>query len=117
MKTLAIKDRDIFLDENGNIAVATELDGVANKCTSLLQTIQGEWILDKTVGIPYLTDIFTINIQEATVRNIFDNAILTVPDVTGIVSSSTVLDRITRRFAYAARIQTIHGQTEITTNG
>jgi hypothetical protein len=115
MKTLSVdSNHDIHLDRNGNIAIADELEGLRQKVESVLRLIRGEWVLDKTVGVPYMESVFVLGATEGTVKNVYDKAILDVPEVVGITNSTGVLDRPRRKFYYTAQVQTIYGRLDIT---
>lgn len=114
MKTLAIDESgDIYLDAKGNIAVVDGLEGLRQKVMSVLKMIRGEWVLDITAGVPYMDSILIKGADEGTVRNIYDKAILEVEGVVAIANSSGVLDRVTRRYSYAADVRTIYGKLEV----
>jgi hypothetical protein len=118
MKTIALKNGDLYLDADGNIAVVDGIEAVRQSVVTLLQMIKGEWVLDVTQGIPYMQEIFIINASESSVKNIYDKAVLSVDGVVTLLQSSGIItDRAQRKFSYAATVQTIYGKMEITTNG
>jgi len=115
MKTLAVNDSgEIYLDEKGNIAVVDDLEGLRQKVMSVLKMIRGEWVLDVTAGVPYMESILIKGADEATVKNIYDKAILEVDGVIAITESSGVLERRTRRYSYSATVSTIYGRLGVT---
>lgn len=52
---------DLTLDDSGNIAVVLEPDSLAQDAASAIQTYLGEYYLDVTVGVPWLTQILGVN--------------------------------------------------------
>jgi hypothetical protein len=95
---------DLVLDASGNIASATEPYSLAQDAASAIKTFLGECYWDTTVGIPYLTAIFTgVPPSVTALKQMFINAALTVPDV---VSAQCFLVEATGRI--------ITGQIQVT---
>lgn len=73
---------DLVLDSNGNIAVASEPYSLAQDAASAIKTFLGECYWDTTLGVDYFNLIFKGPPPSiATLKQIFVNAALTVPDV------------------------------------
>jgi hypothetical protein len=73
---------DLALDASGNIAVATEPYSLAQDAASAIKTFLGECYWDTTQGIDYLTLVFKGPPPSiSTLKQLFVNAALTVPDV------------------------------------
>jgi hypothetical protein len=73
---------DLVLDANGNIALATEPYSLAQDAASAILTFLGECYWDTTVGLPWLTQIFTGQPQSmALLKARLIAAAETVPDV------------------------------------
>lgn len=88
---------------------------VAQAVLTRLRLIQGEWFLDQTAGTPYNTDILGAG-TESTRDIALQAVILETQGVTEIVDYASYLDPATRQFTVAATINTIYGQTTITTD-
>jgi hypothetical protein len=73
---------DLVLNAAGNIAVAAEPYSLAQDAASAIKTFIGECYWDTTIGIPYLTQVFTGNPPSVSLlKQLFVEAALTVPDV------------------------------------
>lgn len=92
------------MDANGNIAVATEPYSLAQDAASAIKTFAGECYFDTTIGVPYLSRIFTGNPPSvSTLKQLLVTAALTVPGV----ASATV-------FLTSANARGISGQVQVT---
>jgi hypothetical protein len=115
MRVVSVNDdHDIYLDGAGNLAVASDLEGLRQKVTSVLRTIRGEWILDIRYGVPYMEEIFIKGVTEGLAKNVYDKAILDIDEVIGISESTGVIDNKNRKFYYSANVQSIYGRFEVT---
>ena len=88
---------------------------VAQAVLTALLLHQGEWFLDVTVGMPWETQVIGYGTQ-----SLYDSAIknemLGVQGVQSIVSYSSSLDRSTRHLVVNAILDTIYGQTSVSTS-
>ena len=93
MKTLLLgtDDWDLLLDSSGNIAVASEPYSLAQDAASAIKTFSGECYWNTTIGVPYLTQIFGRNPSVATLKSLFSDAAMTVPDVASAVVFITAI--------------------------
>ena len=58
MMDLCLKDEDLVII-NGDFALcADDRSALAQSISVLLKTLSGEWFLDTSIGIPYLSEIF-----------------------------------------------------------
>lgn len=73
MTTIDTKSKDIYLDENGQIAVSKDLDSYRVIVESLLNTILGEVQSNVDYGIDYMNTVFSsvsnTSLWEADVRS------------------------------------------------
>jgi hypothetical protein len=109
MKTLAVNNQnDLYLDNNGNIAIATGLIATMQACQQAAQTLLGEMVLQTDQGIPYFQVVFNgvpnIAQFEASLRAAF----LGVDGVVQVESIDIVQNG--DNLGYTAIIQTIYGQ-------
>lgn len=77
-------------------------DSTAQRVFVMLRTFEGEWYLNQTTGVPYLTEILGKKVDKSTVDRILQQKILQVEgvaDVTGWTSS------INSQRVYEARMQ------------
>lgn len=55
---IRLKDQDLAI-VNGDLAMcSTNRDALAQLITVRLKTLKGEWFMDTSLGIPYLSEIF-----------------------------------------------------------
>ena len=60
MKTIATNsDNDIYIDSNGNLALLTDINALANISRNVVLTNLGEPEFNQQDGIPYFETIFT----------------------------------------------------------
>ena len=87
---------------NGPLTVAgvtnKARDVVAQRLSIRLKTWLGEWFLDTTYGIPYLTRILVKGVSKTTVDNILREEILKEPGVLEIQKFTSSFDPGTRLY-------------------
>lgn len=105
---------DYSFGENGANFLVNSPVAVGQAVLTRLKLIQGEWFLDQTAGTPYDTQILGAG-TESTRDLAIQTVILEMQGVTEIVDYASYLDPSTRKFTVAATINTIYGQTTITT--
>lgn len=115
-KTVAVdQNNDIYLDSNGNLAIATGLTAVMQACQQAAQTLYGEMVLQIDQGIPYFQVVFvgTPNIAqfEAALRSAWleVNGVTQVASVTIIQTGTNAVEPL-NTLGYTAVIDTIYGQ-------
>jgi hypothetical protein len=103
---------DLYLDADGNIALAFDQQAALQACAQAAQTLLGELVLNTTEGIPYFQTLWigVPNIQQfnAALRNAF----LNVPNVIEVVSLIT--SRLGNTLNYSAIIRTTFGTSGFT---
>lgn len=108
-KSFSINEvNDIYLDNNGNLAISTGLTALIEICKQYMQTILGELVLNVNTGIPYFQSVFTgvPNIQQFVAAG--RASLLSVEGVQQVVSFDVQMnDKV---LSYTATIQTIYGQ-------
>lgn len=85
---------------------------VAQEVTTTLLVFQGEWFLDVTAGVPWLTQVVGVNAIPI-YDQVIKQAILNVQGVTAIAVYSSVLNRATRSLAITTTIDTQFGITQV----
>jgi hypothetical protein len=100
---------DLVLDANGNIALATEPYSQAQDAASAIKTFLGECWWDTTVGIPYLTQVLGQSPPLTYLKELLQNAALTVQ---GVVAATAYISSFTDR-EVSGQVQIINssGQT------
>jgi len=79
---------------------------VAQRLKIKLQTFKGEWFLDTTIGIPYFQVIFQRGVSKATIDTIYQEAILSEPDVVSIVEFNSIIDTTTSTYQMSFKVKT-----------
>lgn len=86
---------------------------VAQAVKTRFELWKGQWFLDATEGTPYIQSVLGKQRPEVYSLAIRDR-ISTTPGVMSILSFDTVNNGITRRVTFTASINTIYGQTTVT---
>lgn len=81
---------------NGDVHLTTAADALRQDLQSRGRFMLGEWFLDTSEGMPYLTHVHVKNPNMVVVRNIFRQMIIDTPNVSLLRSLSLVLDHVTR---------------------
>jgi hypothetical protein len=105
---------DLHLDQFGHLAVVTDAHAVGQHARQRLQTFSGEWFLDTTCGVPWLSDILGRTYDPALAESVVKAELLNTDQVTEITSFSV-------RFAHSTRglsirevaVSTVYGEVQI----
>jgi len=89
-------------------------DRVAQQIKITLLAFYGEWFLDTTFGVPYLTDIFTKAPNMSAIENILRARIMAVPDVERIEAFAMEVNKGNRTLAVTFTASTALGAVEQT---
>ena len=71
-------------------------DAIRQKVKQVLQLIEGEWFLDKAVGVPWFESILVRNPSFELIRNIIRTKILGVKGIASVPTLALSLDSTTR---------------------
>ena len=97
---------DFLLDTQGDILLTNGkislTKNISQKVSILLKTFKGEWFLDDSIGIPYFQTILGKKISKEQIDSIFKSQILSVKEVSKIISFSSTL--INRQYQYSFSI-------------
>jgi len=85
---------DFQLDANGNIALATGANAIAQDVASAISTFLGEVYYDTTQGIPYFSNVLGQQYSSSLVQSLLIQAALTVP---GVVSAKATITSFKNR--------------------
>lgn len=85
---------------------------VAQEVMTTLLVFQGEWFLDTSAGVPWLTKVVGVNTIPI-YDQVIKDAITNVQGVTAIVSYTSTLNRAARSLSVSATINTQFGTTQI----
>ena len=108
MRTLSAPDRDIRFE------IVSELEAVRQRIQQRLRFWRGEWFLDATEGVPYLTDLLGDRLDTGLVESVVRDQILSIEDVESISNLEVVQDE--RSFRVGVDIQTVFGSTSMETD-
>ncbi len=108
-------NKDLHLDALGNLAIATDAEGLRQKLETRFRLYLGEWYLDISKGVPYIQRILgraqgSNPALQNTIGQIFDNQALKEPEVLSVISSSSEFIRELRAYSYSVKLETIYGQ-------
>ena len=108
MRTLSAPDRDIRFE------IVSELEAVRQRIQQRLRFWRGEWFLDATEGVPYLTDLLGDRLDTGLVESVVRDQILSIEDVESISNLEVVQDE--RSFRVGVDIQTVFGSISMETD-
>lgn len=104
---------DIFVDDNGNLAIATGNTAVAQGIRQALHFWRGQWFINQSEGVPYLERVFIQPVTAGLAANIIADTIRAVDGVLGVSDVRSEIEPFTRRLSYNSRITTEFGEDEI----
>lgn len=84
MMDLCLHDKDLKLQNNDLVLCDTDIDALAQAIKIRLKTFFGEWFLDASLGVPYLTQICGQKRSPAFMRN------LILPQIESLSAIKTV---------------------------
>lgn len=87
---------DLFLGTDGNLAVVTDAAAVGQHVRQRLMTFEGEWFLDTTAGVPWLSDILGKRYDPELAESVVKAEILATDGVASIEAFSVSFQRSTR---------------------
>lgn len=90
---------------------ARDAEAVAILVKKRLLLIAGEWFLDTSQGVPYLTDIARKPANLALAESTIKQTILETEGVQEIITFALTFDRDIRKLYVTASVRTIYGNT------
>lgn len=99
---------DLELDETGNIRTIGSDDPAAllsQRIKHRLQTFQGECYLDRSVGVPYFSEVLKKNPDLGRIRSLFASVISGVTGVVKILALTLDFRRGARELRVGFRVQ------------
>ena len=109
MKVLGLKNNELHLDEDGQIAILTEKKAYAQILENVMRTILGEVQSNTSLGIPYFENAFSSPTDLQNWRNAVQERIMSFDFVDSIQSFTTKLDYQNRTLSYELRVTTDEG--------
>lgn len=105
-------NNDIYLDQQGNIAISRDLNAVLEECSQVAKTILGEMIFNTDLGVPYFETVWVgvpnVTQFNASLRQSFLN-VNGVLEVISLLTSQGGDGSPSDRLTYTAIIRTIFG--------
>jgi len=87
---------DLYLESDGSLAVVRDAEAVGQHARQRLMTYQGEWFLDRTVGVPWIRDILGSQYDAVLAESVIKAEVLDTDGVVDINSFSVRFDRTVR---------------------
>lgn len=106
-------DGDYTFGQGDGTFLVNTPECVAQAVKTRFELWKGQWFLDTTEGTPYIQSVLGKQRPEVYSLAIRDR-ISSTPGVLSILSFDTVNDGRTRRVSFTASINTIYGQTTVT---
>lgn len=98
MINLKLNPNHDLVIENYGLARVSGIDQIAQRIKTRLQLFFSEWFLDRTIGVPWLTQILVKNPRESVVQGVLKRTILSTPGVNELLEFSILAleNRISR---------------------
>lgn len=96
MATFALDTNGDLLVNLGKTVILQGAQAIAQNLYSKLRIFLGEWFLDTSVGVPYLSVVYVKNPSLAVITQFFSGLVLGTPGITGLRSINVTLDGSTR---------------------
>lgn len=87
---------DLFLSDDGNLAMVTDAEAVGQHGRQRLQTYSGEWFLDTTCGVPWLDQVLGKGYDPALAEAVVKAELLDTDGIEEITSFSVAFDKGSR---------------------
>lgn len=105
------ENNDFVTLPNGNLAMVSDRDAVAQEAKHFAATVRAEMIHAYDGGIPFLREAFSKQPNLAQFEAALRRRLLETPEVTGILSLDTQVEGETLK--YTAMLQTTYGTVSI----
>ena len=124
VQTFAVNtNNDLYIDEQGNLAIVYDLQAVSQACKQAALTLLGEMVLQTNQGIPYQTAIWVGVPNIPAFEGALRSSWLAIQGVTEVASLVTSIGPYTSpgttvpitALSYSATIDTIFGSVSIAT--
>ena len=102
---------DLFLGDDGNIAMLSGLPAVEQRCAEAARTRLSELVLQTDEGLPFLESVFTGSPNIATFENALRAALVAVDGVSAV--TALTIGQAGAILNYAAEIDTVFGPGQV----
>lgn len=103
---------DYTFGQNGQNFLVNSPQAVGQAVLTRLKLWAGEWFLDNTLGVPWLTNVIGFG-TSVTYDQVIRDTIAGTKGVSSIDTYTSSLDSVKRILTIAASITTIYGETQI----
>jgi urea transporter len=112
-QTFAVNTQnDLYLDNNGNLAIVYDLTATLQACAQAAKTLLGEMVLNINQGIPYFQTVWVGVPNTQQFNAALRAAFFSVAGVVEVVSLMT--QQVNNALQYTAVIRTIYGTGGLT---
>ena len=112
-QTFAVNTQnDLYLDNNGNLAIVYDLTATLQACAQAAKTLLGEMVLNINQGIPYFQTVWVGVPNQQQFNAALRGAFFSVAGVVEVVSLMT--QQVNNALQYTAVIRTIYGTGGLT---
>lgn len=113
MKVLGLKNNELHLGEDGQIAVFTEKDAYAQTVTNAIRTVFGEVPSNTSLGIPYFDTVFMSHDKILLWKAQVEKRIQEFEFVDAVSEFNATVDYGTRVLTYSLVVTTDEGNVRI----
>lgn len=104
-------DIEILIDRDEPVIFTTSLEAVTQAIELAVTLFEGEWFLDRELGVAYYQDVLGQKFDQTAVIATFRENILDVDDVTEIVTLAASFNAATREVTVNWEVLTPFGNT------
>lgn len=101
---------DLAQADDGDLALATGLDGIAQLARTSLELWLGEWWLDEEIGVDYEGQVLVKNPHMVAVRDLLRRELLAVTGIVDVLALDLAQDTTTRTLSVTFRASTDTGE-------
>lgn len=105
-------NNDIYLGDDGNLAILSDIDAIVDACETACQAQLGEMVLNNTLGLPNFQTIWVGSPNYQIYQSYLRNTLLAIPGVIEVISLEILPQG--NVLQYMAEINTQFGLAEIT---
>jgi hypothetical protein len=104
---------DLYLEPDGNLAMAFDSKEISQLVRQRLQTYYGEWVLDPKVGVEWIQRVFVRPPNEMVAESLIKKCILETKGVTGMQAFDMTIRQPRRELSVVnADIVTVFDEVE-----
>ncbi len=104
-------DIEILITRDEPVIFTTGLEAVTQAIELAVTLFEGEWFLDRELGVAYYQDVLGQKFSQTAVIATFRENIAAVDDVTGIVTLTASFNGVTREVTVTWEVLTPFGNT------